>query len=65
MKNFFDYQTLTKRKLFMTFNLNCEKYEEAKKEWPSEGRHILAHYDEESIVKHLNIVIILFILINQ
>ena len=32
-----------------------EKYEVALTKWPKEGRHILAHYDDESVVSTLNI----------
>ena len=32
-----------------------EKYEVALTKWPKEGRHILAHYDDESVVSNLNI----------
>ena len=31
-------------------NLPTEPYPEQAKRWPSEGRHILAHYDERSII---------------
>lgn len=30
--------------------LETRNYEEQQKEWPQEGRHILAHYDDESVV---------------